>query len=125
MQKEFKISASGWNDIDTMISKQVGSVVDAVYEDAVRTVPKKSHELERSIKKHFTPGSKEGSVSVGTDHWHATEYGSPPHTIRTSTKKVLTDRNKFFGKEVHHPGTPAQSFMRTALFKNRVLKKEN
>lgn len=103
------------------IEPTVRHVTDAVTVDARRLCPIDQGDLERSIRPEHL-GLK-GRIWVGTDHWHPTEYGSPPHPIRIRHKKVLYNHetDTFFGREVRHPGTPAQPFMRPALYRKRVL----
>ena len=43
------------------------------------------------------------------------EYGSKPHIIKAKNAKVLTDGKTFFGKQVRHPGTSPQSYLRLAF----------
>lgn len=52
--------------------------------------------------------------------------GTRPHIIRVKNKRVLADRRNgiFFGKEVHHPGTRANPFMKRAVDKSRVKIRE-
>ncbi len=123
--QDFQISAQGWQAIEAIAAQQVSDVLIAIEDDALRTVPYDSGELYDSIKRNYTPGNLEGTVSVGTDHWAPTEYGSRPHYIRAVTKKVLSDGKTIFGKTVYHPGTPEQSFMRTSLYKKRTLRKRS
>lgn len=123
--QDFQISAQGWQAIEAIAAQQVSDVLIAIEDDALRTVPYDSGELYDSIKRNYTPGSLEGTVSVEAPHWAATEYGSRPHYIRAVTKKVLSDGKTIFGKTVYHPGTPEQSFMRTSLYKKRTLRKRS
>lgn len=123
--QDFNISPKGWQVIESIAAIQVDAVLTEIEDDALRTVPFDSGDLYDSIKKNYTPGNLEGTVSVGTDHWAPTEYGSRPHYIRAVTKKVLSDGKSIFGKTVYHPGTPEQSFMRTSLYKKRTLRKRS
>ena len=58
------------------------------------------------------------SIRIGTDHWAIIEYGSRPHLI-TTEKKTLTDRRRFYGKTVHHPGTAEYRVVRRAVYRRR------
>jgi hypothetical protein len=51
------------------------------------------------------------------------EYGSRPHIIRSHGNYPLRNRETgdVFGRIVHHPGTPAQPFLRPALYQRRRL----
>jgi hypothetical protein len=51
------------------------------------------------------------------------EYGTKPHKIRVKNKQVLSDGKRIFGKEVQHPGTTAQPFIRPSIHQlTRILK---
>lgn len=93
------------------------SMAEDVAKDARRRVPVDSGELRSTI---MAVGS---TVRVGTDYWASVEYGSRPHIIRSTGAWPLRNREtgQVFGREVHHPGTPEQAFMRPALYKRRRL----
>lgn len=88
-----------------------------VAEDARRRVPVDSGELRSTI---VAVGSQ---VRVGTAYWASVEYGSRPHIIRSHGNYPLRNRETgdVFGRVVHHPGTPAQPFLRPALYQRRRL----
>ena len=119
----FDVSPIGWAEIDEASSRQVDSVLDDVLSDARSFVPRDTGELADSLEKDFVEGDLEGYVKVGTSHWAPNEFGSRAHTIRIKDKKVLAGDGAVYGKEVQHPGTPAQPFMRPALFQRRALRK--
>lgn len=101
--------------------RQVKKVTEAIAADARAGCPYDSGDLHDSIEPRY-PGKLRGVVIVGTDHWVATEYGSPPHEIRARNKKALFwDGAAHPLVSVQHPGTPEQPFMRPALFKKRRL----
>lgn len=57
-------------------------------------------------------------ADVGTDVDYAlpVELGTRPHVIRSHGDYPLRDEHgHVFGKEVHHPGTQAQPFLRPAI----------
>lgn len=100
------------------------NVVDAVHHDAFRYAAKRTGRMASSITRkdvrrlvsRITVGGE------GIEYWPTVEYGSHPHIIRPRKKQALHwagDRHP--SKRVHHPGTPAQPFMRRALYKKRVL----
>lgn len=123
--KNFEFNAGAWSDIDDIASELVGNAVDDAHEEVLRDVPRDTGNLASTVEKDYAPGSQEGYVSVGTDYWAAVEYGTPAHTIRRSTEEVLTDGTVFYGKEVNHPGTEAQPFLRPAAFKKRQLRRDS
>lgn len=101
-------------------------VTEAVKVDAVLGCPVDSGELRRSIRDEY-PEPNVGRVYVGTDHWAPTEYGSRPHVIRArkpgGVLRFFWEREDrwFFGPKVNHPGTPAQPFMRPAIWRRRTI----
>jgi hypothetical protein len=88
--------------------------VSAVAEQK-RLVPRRTGNLGRSI--HVGRVSATFAETVAeADYAAAVEFGSVPHDIRPSRKKVLHFQNStgeaVFAKIVHHPGHPvAQPFM--------------
>lgn len=103
-------------------ARNVRDVTEDIADDMRHGVPVDTGDLHDSIETQY-PRDGVGRVFVGTDHWAETEYGSGPHTIRVRNKKVLhnAETGEFFGKEVEHPGTPAQPFMRPAAYRQRQL----
>lgn len=106
------------------------AIVEEIADDCRRGAPVKDGALVASIHTAFAPGR--GYVFVGTDHWAPTEYGSLPHQI--PTHPGVPPRGgplRFFWekvgrwvvfRKVNHPGTPAQPFMRPALYRRRSLR---
>jgi hypothetical protein len=116
-----RIDATGIAHADALVSRIVANAVDGIAQDARRRVPVDTGELLGSIEGHQLSRTH-GRVSVGTDHWAPTEYGSKPHIIRAHGPYSLhnTETGDYFGRVVHHPGTPAQPFMRPAAFTKRI-----
>lgn len=87
--------------------------------DAQRMVPIKSGHLHD----HIYHEVNRGELRVGVrhvDYWMTVEYGSPKHVITPKNKKALSwPGARHPVKLVNHPGTPAQPFLRPALFKRR------
>jgi len=102
------------------------AITEEVAVDAVRGCPVDRGDLKRSIHTTF-PDKLTGRVWVGTDHWRPTEYGSLPHPIKARRPGgVLAfywekHGRWFFGPLVNHPGTPAQPFMRPAIYRHRLI----
>lgn len=105
-----------------VIDPQGEFIVEAIAADARRGCPVDQGDLLGSIETDH-PRRRVWRVKVGTDHWAPTEYGSDPHVITISKKKVLADKEtgEIFGRTVHHPGTPEQPFMRPAIYRRRKL----
>jgi hypothetical protein len=119
----------GW--FQAHVGRQVKAVTKAVARDAIVECPIDSGDLVSSIRTRF-PGLLKGQVVVGgtsrrhmahdVNYWAAVEYGSRPHTIRSHGRWSLrSDDGEYFGRVVHHPGTKAQPFMRTALYRRRKM----
>lgn len=119
----FSVTSSGMAEIKMRGSKALKVILNDIADDARRVVPKDTGELEESIQVEYVEGALGGSVTVGTDHWAATEYGSEPHIIEANGDYSLhnSETGEYFGRIVNHPGTPEQPFMRPALYKKRVI----
>lgn len=82
--------------------------------DAIRTEVNEEKLIGRVIV-----GGKLGKYSGA--HAYMVEFGTAPHEIRvTEERKTLADpsRKIIFGRTIHHPGTPAQPFMRPGFDEN-------
>lgn len=114
----------------------VARVVHEVAEDARRLVPVDTGELKESISEVPPTDRPYGRVEVGDletglgDYWASVEYGSGPHDIWSHGIWIRPERpwplrnaetGEVFGLHVHHPGTPAQPFLRPALYVRRRL----
>jgi hypothetical protein len=88
--------------------------------DAQRLCPVDTGELSESITYEIVSWD-EAIVGSDVGHAAAVEFGSQPHTITVRNAKVLTDGKHIFGKTVRHPGTPAQPYLRPALYRERGL----
>jgi hypothetical protein len=115
------MDSSGQGELAMMLGRLTRNVVAEIAQDAKRRVPVDTGELRASIRTTYR--ARHGRVWVGTDHWAPTEYGSAPHKIRVRSAKVLhnAELNEFYGREVNHPGTPEQPFMRPAAYTKRRL----
>lgn len=122
MAQGFEFDPNVLDNIALAAGTSLGIVLDEMADDARRACPYDSGDLHDSIEpERITP--THGRVWVGTDHWAATEYGSMPHEIRsTGPWPLRDDAGNVFGRVVQHPGTPAQPFMRPALYRRRTLR---
>lgn len=73
------------------------------------------------VMKEIQPPTSPNVALVGTalEHGWYTEYGTVPHLIKVKDAKVLAKEVAngkwvYFGKEVYHPGTDPQPFLRPA-----------
>ena len=117
------IDPRGVANIEAKAARETRRVTEDIADDARYRCPMDTGELVDSIETRY-PGPLHGQVWVGTDHWAPTEYGSRPHKIRVRKAKVLhnAETGEFFGREVNHPGTPEQPFMRPAAYTKRRLR---
>lgn len=118
---------AGMAQIEARIGRLVGRVVDDVADDAERACPVDTGALQSTIRPEHDGRALVGRVWVGSmargvDYWASVEYGSRPHIIRSHGNYPLRNREtgQVFGRVVHHPGTPAQPFMRPAVYRQRV-----
>ena len=87
----------------------------AVTDAAKRNVPVDSGDLQEDIDYEIVSDT-EARIGSDLDYAASVELGSRPHIIRARAGGVLTDGSEFFGPEVNHPGTPAQPYLRPALY---------
>lgn len=80
--------------------------------ELVRTAPVDTGFLRNSIRYEV---SRRGVDIIMPEYGFFLEFGTKPHIIRVKDKKVLSDGKHFFGKEVMHPGTEPQPFIRAAI----------
>jgi HK97 gp10 family phage protein len=115
------VTTVGMLHVADLSDEAVRQLTQAVARDMRRRAPVDTGELEKSIKVR-RPRKGIGAIVIGTDHWAATEYGSAPHIIRAKGPYSLRNKEtgQFFGRVVHHPGTPAQPFIRPALYQTRT-----
>lgn len=75
----------------------------------VRRVAVDTGDLKNSINFKLTDN---GITFYMREHGKYVEWGTSPHIIRIKDKKVLSDGERIFGKQVQHPGTTPQPFIR-------------
>lgn len=83
--------------------------------ELIKNVPVNTGSLKASIE---TTISKDKVNIAMLDYWKYIEYGTPPHIIRPVNAKALKfsiNGDDVFAKEVHHPGTRPQPFIRPML----------
>jgi len=110
--------------IEKRVDRAHDNVVDAVQRDAFRFAPKDTWAMANSIRKRNVARRRSRIIVGGraAPYWATVEYGSEPHEIRARRKKALHWTGaKHPVRRVWHPGTPAQPFMRRALYVKRVI----
>jgi hypothetical protein len=112
---------SGQVRIERLADRATEKITREVFREIQQRVPVDTGELLDSLGSTVVHGT--GIITVGTEHWAPTEYGSGPHIIHSTGPWSLRNREtgEHFGRTVHHPGTPAQPFIRPAVYKRRSL----
>lgn len=123
MTREFEFNADFDRQVDEMVEHRIirpwaGDVRD----DAERFAPRDTGALAGSVEV-VVVSSHEALVGSDLDYAASVEMGSRPHVIRVKNAKVLRNprTGQVFGTKVNHPGTPAQPWLRPALYKERHL----
>lgn len=119
---KFVAASTSWEqELDMRIdAKVVRPVAEDILREMKDGVPEDSGDLHDSLEIDYTHnGAKIGS-KLG--YAATVELGSGPHIIRVKSKKVLRnpETGQVFGKQVLHPGTPAQPYMVPALERVRA-----
>lgn len=82
-------------------------------------VPVDTGRLRSSIRNTVSrSGDAVADIHTNVDYAPFVELGTRPHIIRARNAQALRFRwhgRTFYAKSVHHPGTPAKSFLRRAL----------
>ena len=86
----------------------------------IQRTPVDTGRMIGSINVNFQKSGLEAVIAADTEYADAVHEGTRPHIIRPRNKRILAWRDKQIGdwrvaREVHHPGTKAQPFMRWAL----------
>jgi hypothetical protein len=89
-------------------------------ETAVRVCPVDTGDLQSTIVGEAPPDRMVGRLSAGSvtvDYAAVVEVGGRPHIIRSHGPWPLRNREtgQVFGQVVHHPGTPAQPYLRPGV----------
>ena len=95
-------------------------LTEQVFRDAVRLCPVDTHALADSID--YEVVGLVGRVTVDEPYWRFVEYPTAPHLIRSHGDYSLhnDEFGEYYGREVMHPGTQAQPFLRPALYRVRA-----
>lgn len=118
------LHSEGRTEIDRAVIRYLRKLAVEILADAKERCPKKTGRLAESLTAEVHETEK--TVYIMTDVPYAldVELGTMPHIIRAKNVPYLSffwekKGVDFVGKEVHHPGTPAQPFMAPALQKRR------
>lgn len=112
MSKEIQMSKEQFRRfVKTLKHGIANDIVNAL----VRRVPVDTGNLRNSIT--YRVDGKDIEIHMA-DYGRYVEFGTAPHIIKPVNKKALSfkvDGNKVLTKEVHHPGTRPQPFIRPTL----------
>lgn len=94
-------------------------IAEEVREDAVRLAPVDTGYLKSSIVR-YSAGPNTERIHAFAPYAAFVELGTAPHGIKPRVKKALYwEGAEHPYAKVWHPGTQAQPYLRTALFKRR------
>jgi HK97 gp10 family phage protein len=91
------------------------SIANSIRNTLVRTCPVDTGDLKKSITTSVTPNGIDINM---VEYAKYVEYGTAPHIIRAVNAKALHWKNNgkhVFAKQVFHPGTRPQPFIRNAF----------
>lgn len=117
------VMAPGWElKLEAHVARAMDKLADAIAADARRFAPVgTTGHLKASIRVHKS-GPTSRRIHAHAPYAAFVELGTRAHVIRPNSKKALhwpTARHPV--KVVHHRGTPAQPYLRPALFLRRIL----
>jgi hypothetical protein len=104
------------NDPGGPVGRELATLAQRVTQGAKRRCPARTGRLRSSIGWDLSTSPL--AADIGTDVSYAlfVEYPTRPHVIRSHGDWPLRDKKgNVFGREVRHPGTAGQSFLRAAL----------
>ncbi len=105
------------SDIEDALQKALPDIARRMQNELVLTAPVDTGRLKNSIKVKVTGN---GIVIWMVDYGLYVEFGTPPHLIKPKNKKALKFKKgkkgkAIFAKEVKHPGTRPNPFIRNAI----------
>jgi HK97 gp10 family phage protein len=110
--------ASGFHqNLEEAVQPALIQVAKEVEEDIKRNAPVDTGELVRSVRRRGTV------ITISAPYWHFVEYGTRPHIIRPRRRQALWWPDAHHPvRQVYHPGTQAQPFIRPAALRQRRLR---
>ena len=113
--------AAGWPERLAADSHSIRlAAIEHAAATAERVCPRDTGDLARTVTGEADTTSMACRLSAGDEHIRyaaVVELGGRPHEIRSHGGYPLADRaaGKVFGPVVHHPGTPAQPYLRPGV----------
>jgi HK97 gp10 family phage protein len=111
------LAAASGLDFTAVAAELVRGLAEGIQQEAQELAPKKTGALANSIVVSFT-GPTSAVVGPTVPYGVFQEFGTRPHIIRPRVARRLVfkvDGKWVFAREVHHPGTAPQPFMRPAI----------
>jgi hypothetical protein len=107
----------GW--VRNAVTRYLHKLGREIQNDMERGAPVRTGRLRGGLYHEVNRGQLRVGVR-NVEYWSTVEFGSGPHEIRPVTKKALHwPGARHPVNRVWHPGTPAQPFIRPALYKRR------
>ena len=103
------------SEIEERLSRAIPRIARRMQNELVLASPVNTGRLRNSIKVEST---NKGIVITIVDYAMFVEFGTPPHLIKPKNKKSLKfkgDAGDVFAKEVKHPGTRPNPFIRNTI----------
>ena len=114
------------NEIEERIERALPRIAVRIQNELMLVCPVDTGRLRTSIKVRSTKG---GIIIWMVDYGKFVEFGTPPHIIKPTNKKALKfevgriarlssgkgEKNIVFAKEVKHPGTRPNPFIRNTI----------
>jgi hypothetical protein len=121
LSADFQVTVNhGWQGwVRNAITRYLHKLGREIQNDMERMAPVRTGRLRAGLYHEVNRGQLRVGVR-NVPYWSAVEYGSGPHEIRPVTAKALYwPGARHPVNRVWHPGTPAQPFIRPALYKRR------
>ncbi len=102
-------------EIEELLEKALSGIARRMQNELSLTCPVDTGRLRSSIKVRST---KKGLIVWMADYGKFVEFGTPPHVIKPTEKKALKFKSGgkvIFAKQVKHPGSRPNPFVRNAI----------
>ncbi len=102
-------------ELQALLEKALFRISVRFQNELILTVPVDTGRLRNSIKVRST---EKGLIIWMADYGKFVEFGTNPHIIKPTEKKALKFKsggNVVFAKQVKHPGTRPNPFVRNAI----------
>lgn len=97
------------NEAPATFGVAVAESAEYIAGQAKALTPVDTSNLKNSINVKYKNSGMTAEIGTPVEYAPHVEFGTRPHKI--TSNRGLSDGTTFFGKEVNHPGTPAQPFL--------------